>query len=82
MTVKQSVLLMFGAIIASISLIVYSHIYIPSGKYKITLYAENGTVIKSWETTNGTMLTESFVKFKDSANKSVRISGTIVIEDQ
>ena len=77
----QSIWLMVVAAICSALLLAYSILYVPSGRYKITLFADNGTVIKSWEATGGTMLTDSFVKFKDISGKKVRISGTIVIED-
>lgn len=72
---------MIGSVIASISLIVFSNLYVPPGKFKITLYADNGIVIKSWESTYAKMLTESIIKFKDSTGKYTRISGTIVMED-
>lgn len=81
MTKTQSLWLLIVAAIGSSLLLAYSILYVPSGKYKITLFADNGTVIKSWETTGGPMLTDSFVKFKVTSGKKVRISGTIVIED-
>lgn len=64
----------------SAALVVFAELYVPPGKYTITLYSNNGEVIKSWETTTGFEIQDSFVKFKNSDGKKMRVSGNVVVE--
>lgn len=46
----------------------------------ITLYADNGAVIKQWETKNMIEYSGSLAAFVDKNGNNVRISGTFIIE--
>lgn len=47
----------------------------------ITLYSENGAILKSWQGRYQVETTGSFARFIDNG-KTITISGTIVVEEQ
>ncbi len=50
-------------------------------KRRVTLYSEDGRVIKSWEGRFKIEIQGCFISFIDDQGKEVKISGTIVVEE-
>ena len=48
----------------------------------VTLYAADGKVIKSWETTNSIDYVGPVAGFIDNKGNNVRVSGTFIVESK